>query len=72
MIFKDDVKVIFLRFILKFEDRFYSICGGILSLIEMKKFEDIIFFFVKKVFFDDVKVKKFFDSSIDFVLKFDI
>lgn len=72
MIFKDDVKVIFLRFILKFEDRFYSICGGILSLIEMKKFEDIIFFFVKKVFFDDVKVKKFFDSSTDFVLKFDI
>lgn len=72
MIFKDDVKVIFLRFILKFEDRFYSICGGILFLIEMKKFEDIIFFFVKKVFFDDVKVKKFFDSSTDFVLKFDI
>lgn len=72
LIFKDDVKVILLRFILKFDDRFYSICGGVLSLIEMKKFEDIIFFFVKKVFFDDVKMKKFFDSSSDFLLKFDI
>lgn len=34
----------------------------------MKKFDDIIFFLVKKFFFEDIKVKRFFDSSSDFLL----
>lgn len=69
LIFKDDVKVIFSRLILKFDDRFYSICGEILSLIEMKKFEDMIFFFVRKVFLEvDNLNRKLFNGGNGFLM----
>lgn len=69
LIFKDDVKVIFSRLILKFDDRFYSICGEILLLIEMKKFEDMIFFFVRKVFLEvDNLNRKLFNGGNGFLM----
>lgn len=71
LISKDDAKVTPPRPILKLEDRPHSICGGILSPTEMKKFEDITFSLAKKVSSDDVKVKKFSDSSTDSLPKLD-
>lgn len=71
LISKDDAKVIPPRPILKLEDRPHSICGGVLSPTEMKKFEDITFSLAKKVSSDDVKMKKFSDSSSDSLSKLD-
>ena len=71
LISKDDAKVTPPRPILKLEDRPHSICGGILSPTEMKKFEDITFSLAKKVSSDDVKMKKFSDSSSDSLAKLD-
>ena len=71
LISKDDAKVIPPRPILKLEDRPHSICGGVLSPTEMKKFEDITFSLAKKVSSDDVKMKKISDSSSDSLPKLD-
>lgn len=71
LISKDDAKVIPPRPILKLDDRPHSICGGVLSPTEMKKFEDITFSLAKKVSSDDVKMKKFSDSSSDSLPKLD-
>ena len=71
LISKDDAKVTPPRPILKLEDRPHSICGGVLSPTEMKKFEDITFSLAKKVSSDDVKMKKFSDSSSDSLPKLD-
>ena len=71
LISKDDAKVIPPRPILKLEDRPHSICGGVLSPTEMKKFEDITFSLAKKVSDDNVKMKKFSDGSSDSLPKLD-
>ena len=71
LISKDDAKVTPPRPILKLEDRPHSICGGVLSPTEMKKFEDISFSLAKKVSDDDVKMKNFSDSSSDSLPKLD-
>ncbi|XP_078345017.1 uncharacterized protein LOC144630533 isoform X1 [Oculina patagonica] len=71
LISKDDAKVIPPRPILKLEDRPHSICGGVLSPTEMKKFEDITFSLAKKVSSDDVMMKKLSDSSNDSLPKLD-
>ena len=71
LISKDDAKVTPPRPILKLEDRPHSICGGILSPTEMKKFEDITFSLAKKVSSDDIKMKKFSDGSSDSLPKLD-
>lgn len=72
LISKDDAKVTPPRPILKLEDRPHSICGGVLSPTEMKKFEDITFSLAKKASSDDVKMKKFSDSSSDSLPKLDM
>lgn len=68
MIFKDDAKVTPSRVILKLDERPNSICGEVLSPTEMKKFDDITFSLAKKSSFEDIKAKRFSDSSSDSLL----
>ena len=71
LISKDDAKVSPTRVMLKLDERPNSVSGGVLSPTEMKKFDDITFSLAKKVSSDDIKTKRFSDSSSDSLPKLD-